>query len=218
MSVSILAGVVIALLCGLVSAEKSGPTGRILLFKAPLSLLFVVVWWILPYPNRLVSALVGAALTCCLCGDILLAFSGRIVFLLGLVSFLMGHLLFATTFFVTGTTGPAMAIGAMLMILAAGIIWRWLAPYLDDMSAPVLAYLVVISIMVCGAWSILSSPHISCESRIGILIGASLFYLSDIAVARQRFVISDHWNRMVGLPLYYAAQFILVFSSAWIPA
>ena len=218
MSFSILSGVAIALLVGLVSAEKNGATDHILFFKAPLSLLFIVAWWILPYPNHLVSTLVGAALTCCLCGDILLAFGARIAFLLGLVAFLVGHLLFATTFFVTGTTGPAMALGAMLMIPAAGIIWQWLAPHLDDMTTPVLAYLVVISIMVCGAWSILSSTHIPSEARLGILIGASLFYLSDIAVARQRFVISDHWNRMVGLPLYYAAQFILVFSSAWIPA
>lgn len=218
MSISILVGVAIALLPGLVGAEKNGVTGRILLFKAPLSLLFIIAWLILTYPDRLVSTLVGAALTCCLCGDILLAFGARIAFLLGLVAFLVGHLLFATTFFVIGTTGPGLAIGVLLMVLAAGIIWQWLAPHLDDMTTPVLAYLVVISIMVCGAWSTLSSAHIPCEARFGILIGASLFYLSDIAVARQRFVISDHWNRMVGLPLYYAAQFILVFSSAWIPA
>ena len=215
---NILIGMAIALLFGLIGAEKNGATDRILLFKAPLSLLFIVAWWHLPYPNSFVSTLVGAALTCCFCGDILLAFGVRITFLLGLVSFLMGHLLFATTFFVTGTIGPGMAIGAMLMVLAAGIIWRWLAPHLDDMTAPVLAYLVVISIMVCSAWSILSSTHIPHKARIGILIGASLFYLSDIAVARQRFVISDHWNRVLGLPLYYAAQFTLVFSLAWIPA
>jgi hypothetical protein len=30
-------------------------------------------------------------------------------------------------------------------------------------------------------------------------------------------VISDPMNRVVGLPLYYGAQFVLAFSSAWIP-
>ncbi|WP_419663745.1 conserved uncharacterized protein, YhhN-like [Desulfosarcina variabilis str. Montpellier] len=218
MSGIILVGMAIVLLFGLIAAEKSGVPGRILLFKTPLSFLFIIAWWLLPYPNKLAFTLVGAALTCCLCGDILLAFGSRVAFLLGLVSFFMGHVLFASIFFIMGTTGTAMALGAMLMVVSAGIIWRWLAPHLGDMTTPVLAYLVVISIMVCGAWSILSNTHIPHQARVGILIGASLFYLSDIAVARQRFVTSDHRNRMVGLPLYYGAQFILVFSSSWIPA
>jgi len=40
----------------------------------------------------------------------------------------------------------------------------------------------------------------------------SLFYVSDIFVARQRFVARQHINRLVGLPLYYAGQFMIAFS------
>jgi hypothetical protein len=36
--------------------------------------------------------------------------------------------------------------------------------------------------------------------------------VSDILVARQRFVREAAWNRLVGLPLYYAAQLLLAYS------
>jgi uncharacterized membrane protein YhhN len=39
--------------------------------------------------------------------------------------------------------------------------------------------------------------------------GAALFYLSDLAVARQRFVAPGFENKLIGLPLYYAGQLLL---------
>lgn len=42
--------------------------------------------------------------------------------------------------------------------------------------------------------------------------GATLFYLSDLTVARDRFVRRRFANRLVGLPLYYAAQVLLALS------
>ena len=40
--------------------------------------------------------------------------------------------------------------------------------------------------------------------------GALLFYLSDLCVARERFVVKSKWNGIVGLPLYYAGQLMLI--------
>jgi uncharacterized membrane protein YhhN len=46
-----------------------------------------------------------------------------------------------------------------------------------------------------------------------IASGATLFYLSDFTVARDRFVPGAGFaNRAIGLALYYAAQFLLAFS------
>jgi hypothetical protein len=46
-------------------------------------------------------------------------------------------------------------------------------------------------------------------ARPGVRAGALLFYLSDLLVARDRFVRPGIVNRVVGLPLYYAAQLLL---------
>jgi uncharacterized membrane protein YhhN len=218
LSIITVLGLAVVLLLGLLKAEKTGIPTRILIFKTPLSLLFIVAWGLQSHPNVLFSGLVLVALACCCGGDILLALGSRRAFLLGLCCFLFAHVMYAAAFFMKGTLGPGMAMGVILMVAAAGFIWRWLEPHLGTMTIPALAYLVIISTMVCGAWAIVGNPHIPDLTRSGVFAGAALFYLSDIAVARQRFVQNDPMNRVVGLPLYYMAQFMLAFSSAWIPA
>ena len=45
-----------------------------------------------------------------------------------------------------------------------------------------------------------------------VFSGALFFYISDIFVARNRFLKLEFFNRLIGLPLYYAGQFLLAFS------
>jgi uncharacterized membrane protein YhhN len=71
------------------------------------------------------------------------------------------------------------------------------------MKGPVIAYCVVISAMLWLAVGV---------GRIEVTLGAVLFYLSDLAVARDRFVAPAFVNRLVGLPLYYGAQVLLALA------
>ncbi|MEN8163997.1 MAG: lysoplasmalogenase family protein [Acidobacteriota bacterium] len=43
-------------------------------------------------------------------------------------------------------------------------------------------------------------------------MGATLFFLSDLAVARHRFVKEAFLNRAIGLPAYYAGQMLLALT------
>ncbi|WP_372682419.1 lysoplasmalogenase [Desulfosarcina sp.] len=217
MIIYIVLGLAVVLLVGLVNAEKTETPKWILLFKTPLSLLFIVAWTLQPAHNTAFSGLILIALLFCLGGDILLALGTRITFLCGLVSFLLGHVMYAAAFFLDGRVGPLMAVGAILLAVSATLVWRWLESNLGSMKVPVLAYIIVISIMVCGACGIAANPAIPGYARAAILIGAILFYFSDLFVARQRFVVGAHVNRAVGLPLYYVAQFLLALSAAWVP-
>ena len=218
MIVFLIAVLALALLAGLIRAEMSNRPRRILSFKAPLSLLFVVVWFLQTHRNDWFCSLILVGLICCLAGDILLAFGSAGTFLMGLVSFLLGHVAYGAAFFTVGSPGPWMAAGTLLVMASGVLIWRWLKPHLGTMEIPVLAYIVVISIMVCGAWGTCGAPLLPLAVRAGIIGGAVLFYLSDIFVARQRFVVQVPVNRVVGLPLYYAAQFLLASTSAGVPA
>lgn len=217
MAMGLILGLAAALLAGLVMAEKTEKPGRILLFKTPLSLLFIAAWTLQPAQHSGYAGLILIALVFCLGGDVLLALGSPATFLLGLVSFLLGHVMYAAAFFVVGEIGPFMAVGVILLMVSAAFTWRWLAPHLGDMKNPVLAYIVVISIMVCGAFGIAGNPAIPAHARGSVFAGAMLFYVSDLFVARQRFVVDAHANRVAGLPLYYAGQFLLAFSAAWIP-
>ena len=210
-------GLAVVLLALLVKAEKTEKPKWILAFKTPLSLLFIVAWTLQPARDAHFAGLILLALVFCLGGDVLLAFRSQGTFLLGLASFLLGHVAYATAFFMVGTVNPVMAVGTILLMLAAAFTWRWLEPHLDKMHVPVLAYIVVISIMLCGAFGIMGDQTIPVHARSVVFTGAALFYISDLFVARQRFVVNAHVNRAVGLPLYYVAQFLLAFSAAWIP-
>lgn len=205
------------LLIALIYAEKTESPKRILIFKAPLSFLFIIAWFIHPAQHPLFANLVFVALVFCLAGDVLLAIGSPAAFLAGLVSFLLGHVMYAGAFFLVADVGAFMAVGVMLLALSAALIWRWLSPHLGNMQNPVMAYIVVISIMVAGAFGIFGNATIAPGVRAIIFTGAVLFYASDLFVARQRFVVNAQINRTVGLPLYYTAQFMLAFSAAWMP-
>ena len=75
------------------------------------------------------------------------------------------------------------------------------------MRRAVALYASVISIMLAFAVGTVVARF---DPRI--LAGALLFYLSDLLVARQRFVAPGLVNRVVGLPLYYAGQVLLAWS------
>lgn len=145
-------------------------------------------------------------------GDLFLIFREPRVFLAGLVSFLLGHVAYVTAFLLYGIA-PLWSLAAAGALVAVAVpVVLWLAPKLGDMRAPVYAYIVVISLMVaCAAGAV---------GRGGtpwMLAGAILFYVSDLTVARDRFVKNDAWNRWIGLPLYYGGQVILAFTAGLVP-
>ena len=143
-------------------------------------------------------------------GDVLLALPSRSAFLAGLVAFLLGHVAYVVAFGVRGVEWLPGILTAGGVAVIAVLVWRWLRPNLDDpMVGPVAAYVVVISVMVIGA-----SATAGFDPGVGIVAGAVLFFLSDLFVARQRFVTPGFINRLVGLPLYYGGQILLALSVA----
>ena len=80
------------------------------------------------------------------------------------------------------------------------------------MNLPVLSYIIVITIMVVGAWSVIGDTQLAFSGRVVIFVGALSFYFSDVFVARNRFLKPGFFNRLIGLPLYYLGQFLLAFS------
>ena len=46
------------------------------------------------------------------------------------------------------------------------------------------------------------------------VLAAHLFFFSDLFVARQRFIHPTPWNRLIGLPPYFAAQLLFVYAAA----
>jgi uncharacterized membrane protein YhhN len=149
-------------------------------------------------------------------GDVCLIFPQRKMFLSGLVSFLLGHVSYAIGFYIFGSLEIWSLAGLAAMLALGVVIFLWLRPHLGRMTGPVLAYIAVISVMVGGAVSMYLAPQWAAAGRRAVLIGAILFFTSDIFVARNKFVSDGFINRLVGLPLYYGGQFLLALSIGWL--
>ena len=202
----------VTLLAGLLFFEKTGNQKGKLPTKTVLSCLFIVTALIQSpsFPGYFYLLLTG--LVFCLGGDVFLALPQDRMFLCGLVSFLLGHVFYAVGFFYVANLSHWIWIGAGITLTVSGGIFTWLRPHLGSMLMPVIAYITVITVMLVGAWSLFCDADLNLSGRVLVFSGAACFYVSDLFVARDRFVKMDFKNRLFGLPLYYLGQFLLAFS------
>ena len=141
----------------------------------------------------------------CAAGDAFLLSRGQRLFLVGMAAFAAGHAAYTAAFVQMGLSlnSPAL-IGSLVMALVAGGVLRWLWPHLGDMKIPVAGYVAIISVMVAASL-LASAPAMMIAAAVG-------FAISDIAVARDRFINDKFANKLWGLPLYYGAQLLFAHS------
>jgi uncharacterized membrane protein YhhN len=153
-----------------------------------------------------------AGLSLCWLGDACLLSPGQSIgFQLGIASFLLGHFAYAAAFFELGMDPIGLSAGGLLMSGFAVGTLRWLRPYVpDDFRIAVMSYIGVISLMAACSIGVVvdGGPPI-------VAIGAIGFTLSDVSVARARFVRPGFINAAWGLPLYFASQFLLASSAVF---
>jgi uncharacterized membrane protein YhhN len=200
------------LLCGVLFFEKRENRRGLVPNKTLLSLLFILAVLIQPHPTPSYFYLLLAGLLLSMGGDIFLTLPQGKMFLFGLVSFLLGHLFYILAFFSVAETSTWTWIGLLTVCVLSIWIYSWLRPHLGSMNIPVLVYVIIISIMVSGAWTVLGDLDLHRSGRIMVFVGALSFYFSDVFVARDRFIGQQFLNHLLGLPLYYAGQFLLAFS------
>lgn len=153
-----------------------------------------------PLGVPLVVALVLGAL-----GDVLLIPKDKKrVFIAGIGAFLLAHLAYAAMFLMMGVEVSWLAVALGGAGAIAWFVWRWLSTRVDGaMRVAVMAYIAVITVMVALAFGVAWAGWLP-------VVAAVTFWLSDLTVARHRFVKAEAVNRLVGLPLYYAAQYLFI--------
>ena len=200
------------LLPGLLYYENRVNQKGLLLTKTVLSLLFVIAALVQPHPIPVYYYCLLGGLTFCLGGDIFLVLRQKMMFLFGLIFFLIGNIFYIFGFFYVAQSSQWTWVGSLTVMVISVWIYFWLRPYLGSMKAPVVLYVIIITIMLSGAWSVLGDSKLAQSGRIMVFAGALSFYFSDIFVARDRFLRKEFLNRLIGLPMYYIGQFLLAFS------
>jgi uncharacterized membrane protein YhhN len=202
----------ILLLFGVLYYEKKKERTPLLITKSVLSLLFVMTALLQPHSTPAYYHYLLIGLIFCLMGDVCLALPQKKAFMGGLVAFLVGHVFYIFGFLSLIPISHWISIGVFIILGVSAFIFFWLRPHLKSMLVPVMIYIVVITLMAFGAWAVFWKSSFQISGRALILAGALCFYVSDVFVARHRFVKEEYRNRLLGLLLYYTGQFMLAFS------
>ncbi len=140
----------------------------------------------------------------CWCGDML----GPRNFMAGLAAFLLAHFGFIAAFCVNGIVWKRTLWVLPVLALINVPLLAWLLPHVPAKDfAPVVAYVTVISLMMLFACG---TSHNATGRRA--LLGAALFFVSDIFVARWRYVDPSPANANLCYPIYYMACAVLAMS------
>ena len=146
-----------------------------------------------------------------LAGDVALLWKRG--FVIGLAVFLAGHVAYIIAIATVEPPRAWPSDGGVLGIippLAGVAVLAQLWPRLGKLRGPVIVYVLAIATMVVAAlaaWRAATVPPT-------LALGAVLFFASDIAVARHRFVGPTFTDKAWGLPAYYAAQLLIAWSLA----
>lgn len=192
----------------LLVSERGGHRLGVWVSKTTASALFVAIALSLGALETPYGRLVLAGLGLSLAGDVLLIPKDPRSFRAGLAAFLFAHLLYVAAFIVHGVRWSWAGITVAPLSMVGWIVMRRLWPHVPrPLRGPVVAYVVAISAMLC-----LALATLPLAGTASIPAGAALFYLSDLSVARDRFVAPGFINRLWGLPAYYAGQVLLAWS------
>lgn len=201
----------------LVRAKFRSDQKQIFFFK-PVSTLLVITVALLSFltpgvqPSFTLWIALGLVLS--LGGDVALMFKTNKAFRIGLVLFLLTHLVYSIAFTVFNGIQPQDLIsGAVLLVLAA-IIFLYLKPGLDNLQGPVIFYILAICLMVNRAISTLFGDTFSITQAWLVTIGAILFWLSDLILAINRFRHPFKEERLNLFP-YYGGQLLIALSSSY---
>ena len=163
-----------------------------------------------PTKNALLLALLFSWI-----GDVILLFAdiAEIYFILGLISFLISHVVFCVVFnnqIKTKARKNSIAFGIGSFIIALYLIGMLsvLLPFLGDLKIPVTVYASVISIMVLFAFNgffVWKNP-----GNKYIFIGAIAFVLSDSILAMNKFYAPIERSSFLIMLTYLVAQYLIV--------
>ena len=155
-----------------------------------------------PYARWIVGGLALGVI-----GDVALLGHGKRPFVVGLGAFQLGHRAYIVAIADLvpprawpGDAGVLAAAPIVVGVGALALLW----PRLGNLRVPVIAYVLAIVTMMIGA--------LAARTNTRLVVGAALFFASDLAVARERFVGRTFANKAWGLPAYYAAQLLIAWS------
>jgi len=132
-------------------------------------------------------------------------------FIAGMAAFATGHIIYVFAFLEHGLMFGAVlnekpiGLPVSITLMISGITALYfIRKASKDMRIPIVVYTVIIGIMVSASFL----------TKIDIIMAAIMFAVSDMFVARDRFIKPDPKNALAITPLYFGAQALFALSVA----
>jgi len=178
----------------------------VLIFK-PLILLSLITLYIVSVSKR--NMIYILALIFSFFGDVFLMFDGELFFMVGLVSFLIAHLIFikiVVNRLQKPTVSSVVFSLAPFLILLLFLIF-FLNPYLNELLFPVIIYGITISVF--GMVSMLDYLNTKSKKSLFMFIGAIIFICSDGLLAINKFYSANAIFAFLVMTTYIIAQYLI---------
>ena len=142
-------------------------------------------------------------------GDVFLLFEGQLFFMIGLVSFLIAHILFIKIILSWLTKSSLFNITVSFipfLITFSGLIYV-LKDSLNELLIPVIIYGITISIF--GVVSLLNYLNTKTTKALWMFFGALVFIISDSILAIHKFYFSKEILGILVMATYIVAQYLI---------
>lgn len=151
-----------------------------------------------------------------LLGDVFLMLPNSRWFIFGLGAFFLAHV-----YYIVGLNPTLPPTQAFLLLipcaLIVGFVTRRVIASLrasdhTSLIAPVIGYGIVMTLMVFSAWATLFRPEWNDTRRVFVIVGATLFLISDGMLAWNRFVQPFGAAKLAIIITYHLGQIALALS------
>lgn len=197
-----------------VAVQKQNQTGE--LFAKPAVMIFLLIWLYASTGFQENTLWFGLGILFSLIGDVVLMGTTERMFMLGLVTFLLAHIFYLIGFKNELLTFTAWSFILFFFIYLNGlrllrrIVSTMRVKGFRSMSAPVIVYGIVISLMLYAALSTIFDPRWSTGAAFLVSLGAFLFYLSDLILAWNKFVSPIKGGPLWNIVTYHLGQIGLI--------
>lgn len=176
------------------------------IFK-PLILLSLITLYALSVSK--INKMYVLALICSLLGDVFLMFEGELYFIIGLISFLLAHLLFINIVIkeIKKNTIKNIIIAAFPFVIVFSLLIFRLKNSLGEMLFPVIIYGIIIATF--GTVSLINFREKKSMKSIFMLFGAIIFMISDSVLAINKFYEQAHIFEIIVMATYVLAQYFI---------
>jgi len=209
--------VLVAVVFLLIRAEFRQDLKAIFWYKPTATLLVILVGGLSLLGSNVDSTYTGwilAGLALSLVGDVALIFASQKAFLLGLIAFLLAHVVYAVVFTAFNGFHPADLYTGVVLLVIGLMVLRYLWGGLGRMKGPVILYVLVICVMAQRAMSTLFGDAFSVTQSWLIALGATFFWISDVILGVNRFGRPWKYHR-ISLAFYFAGQLLIALSASY---